>query len=102
MAQKAEILDRLTGLSQEVTHARESLLKGEVVTIDKVHERIETECQAIVELEPDDAAEVKPKLDDLLENLRLFSEEINYVQAKVAEILSNTDKEDNGDEGSGT
>ena len=102
MAQKTEILNSLEELAREVTHARESLLKGEIVTIENVHERIESECQAIVELEPEDAAEIRPKLDELLENLRSFSDEITYVQAKVAEILSQAGKENDGDESSDT
>lgn len=97
MAQKAEILDKLTELSDEVTHARESLLKGELVSLEGVQEQIETQCQAIVDLEPEDAADVKPNLDSLLNNLRLFSDEVAYVQAKVAEILQNAEEAENDD-----
>ncbi|NKB56802.1 MAG: hypothetical protein GKS00_10745 [Alphaproteobacteria bacterium] len=92
MAQKDEILNKLSELAEEVTNAREQLLKGELVTIESVHQRIESECQRIVDLEPEDAAEIKPPLDNLLGDLRLFSEEIQYVQAKVVEILRDAEK----------
>ena len=92
MARKDEILDELAELAQKVTHARESLLKGELVPLGDVQAQIEAQCQAIVDLEPDDTVEIKPKLDDLLDNMRLFSEEVEYVQAKVAEILRNAEQ----------
>jgi predicted component of type VI protein secretion system len=65
-------------------------------SLDNIHDRIEAQCQSIVDLEPDEAAEVKPNLDELLENLRTFSDEIAYVQAKVAEILADTEKAQGG------
>lgn len=87
MDQKDEILSKLSEMAIEVSNAREHLLKGELLAIENVHERLETECQRIVDLEPEDAVAIKPQMDALLGDLRLFSEEIEYVQAKVAEIL---------------
>ncbi len=87
MPQKDEILNSLNELASEVAHARESLLKGEAIKINSVHDRIETQCQLIVDLDPEEAEEIRPTLDGLLDNLRVFSAEIEYVQAKVAEIL---------------
>lgn len=102
MALKTEILDKITALDTEVTNAREGLLKGELHSLEDIHNRIEAQCQLIVDLEPEEAAEVKPNLDELLTNLRTFSEEINYVQAKVAEILSKTEEVQEGDDSSGS
>lgn len=93
MTQKDEILSKLSELAIEVTNAREQLLKGELVAIANIHERLETECQRVVDLEPEDAVAVKPQMDSLLADLRLFSEEIEYVQAKVAEILRDKQKD---------
>ncbi len=102
MALKTEILEKLDSLNVEVTTAREGLLKGELHALEKIHDRIEEQCQRIVDLEPDEAAEVKPNLDGLLDNLRTFSDEIQYVQAKVAEILSETEKVQEGGDSSGS
>ena len=102
MADKTEILAKIAELSEEVAGAREALLKGELVSIDRVHDRIEAQCQSIVELEPEDAVDVKPKLDALLDDLKLFSEEIEYVQAKVAEILADAQKGGDEDGSPGT
>ena len=100
MAEKSEILNKMAEMSQEVTVARERLLQGELITLDSIHERIEAQCQLIVDLEPEDAADVKQSLDDLLDNLRTFSEEIQYVQAKVAEILANNETAQGDDDSS--
>lgn len=102
MALKTEILDKLSALDAEVTNAREGLLKGELHALEDIHNRIETQCQLIVDLEPEEAAEVKPNLDELLANLRTFSGEIDYVQAKVAEILLKTEKAQEGGDSSGS
>jgi len=101
MALKTEILESISGLATEVTSAREALLKGELHSLNSIHARIETQCQLIVDLEPNEAAEVKPNLDELLENLRTFSDEIAYVQAKVTEILAETEKAQGGGDSSG-
>lgn len=88
MTSKDEILAKLHGIAGELAHARESLLKGQLVPIENVNARIDEECAAILEIDPDDAVEIKPVLDELLLNLQTFSQEIDYVQNKVAEILA--------------
>ena len=58
------------------------------MTIDNVTERINEQCLAITELEPDDAIEIKPVLDAMLVDFQTFSDEIAYVQNKVEELLA--------------
>ena len=101
MTSKDEILAKLHDIAGELAHARESLLKGQIVPIENINARIDAECAAILEIDPDDAVEVKPVLDELLLNLQTFSEEINYVQNKVAEILANQENQKTDDEPSG-
>ena len=100
MALKTEIMDSLGVLAAEVTSARQALLKGELQSLENINGRIEAQCQLIVDLEPEDAADVKPTLDALLDDLRTFSDEIQYVQTKVAQILADTEKAQGGDDSS--
>lgn len=98
MTSKDEVLVRLNELSEELNQAREALLKGQIVPIDNVIERINHHCATISEMEPDDAIAVKPTLDELLLNFQTFSQEIEYVQNKVKELLAaekNSDADDN-------
>tara|TARA_R110001606_G_scaffold283672_1_gene432130 strand:+ start:262 stop:573 length:312 start_codon:yes stop_codon:yes gene_type:complete len=93
MTSKDEILAKIDEIAGELAHARESLLKGELVPIENINARIDDQCAAILEIDPDDAITIKPALDELLLNLKTFSEEIDYVQNKVKEILAEQDKQ---------
>jgi hypothetical protein len=88
MTSKDEILAKLHDIAGEITHARESLLTGKLVPIENINARIDNECAAILEIDPDDAVALKPVLDALLLDLKTFSDEIDYVQNKVTEILA--------------
>jgi len=99
MTSKEDIQAGLNELMDEVTNAREKLLKGELIVIEEVNERIDGHCQAIAELEPDDAIEIKPTLDALLEDMQTFAQEIAYVQNKVSEILAKQDADPDGKAG---
>ncbi|MEX2617761.1 MAG: hypothetical protein WD767_16855 [Alphaproteobacteria bacterium] len=88
MTSKDEIVTKIQEIASELAHAREALLKGQVVPIDNINARIDDQCAAILEIDPDDAIAIKPELDELLLNLQTFSQEISYVQDKVAEILA--------------
>jgi hypothetical protein len=96
MASKEDIQAGLNVLKDEVTNAREKLLKGELIVIEEVNNRIEGHCQAIAELEPDDAIEIKPLLDALLDDMQTFAQEIAYVQNKMSEILAKQGVDPNG------
>ena len=98
MKSKDEVMARPNDMSEELNQAREAILKGQIVPIDNLIERINHHCAAISEMEPDDAIEVKPTLDELLLNFQTFSQEIEYVQNKVKELLAaekNSDASDN-------
>ncbi len=97
MASKEDIQAGLNELMGEVANAREKLLQGELLMIEEVNKRIDGHCLAIAELEPDDAVEIKPVLDALLADMQTFSQEIDYVQNKVSEILAKQDANTDGD-----
>jgi hypothetical protein len=97
MASKEDIHAGLSELMVEVKNAREKLLQGELIVIDNVNQRIDGHCLAITELEPDDAIEIKPVLDALLNDMQTFSQEISYVQNKVSEILAKQSAQTDGD-----
>lgn len=97
MSSKEDIQAGLNELMGEVANAREKLLQGELIMIEEVNKRIDGHCLAIAELEPDDAVEIKPVLDALLEDMQTFSQEIDYVQNKVSEILAKQGVNTDGD-----
>lgn len=99
MASKDDIQAGLNTLKDEVANAREKLLKGELIVIEEVNNRIDGHCLAIAELEPDDAIEIKPVLDALLKDMQTFAQEIAYVQDKVSEILAKQGFDPDGDAG---
>lgn len=86
MPTKAELLSDLEGLATEVSDARAALLKGELKDIKNVNDRLEEHCQAALELEPEEAGEIKPILDEILTDLKTFAAEVNYIQKRVEEI----------------
>lgn len=100
MTSKDEILANIREIAGELTHAREALLKGQVVPIENINARIDKQCAAILEIDPDDAVALKPELDELLLNLQTFSQEISYVQNKVAEILAGQENRKKDDDSS--
>jgi hypothetical protein len=86
MPNKEEVVSAIEGMANEITAAREGLLKGEIIKMDNINERLEVACQDALELEPEDAISLRPQLDDLLEDLRTFAAEVDYIHEKVAEI----------------
>jgi hypothetical protein len=86
MMTKQEVVDNIATMTEEVTAAREGLLKGEIIPIKNVNEYLDQTCQDALELEPEDAISLKPSLDALLEDLQTLSAEVEYIQNKVAAI----------------
>ena len=86
MPTKEEVVSEIEVLAAEVTAAREGLLKGQIINIPNIKERLDVTCQDAVELEPEEAISLRPQLDVLLEDLRTFAAEVAYIQEKVAAI----------------
>jgi len=83
---KEEVVSEIEVMAAEVTAAREGLMKGQIINIPNINERLDTTCQDALELEPEEAISLRPQLDSLLDDLRTFSAEVAYIQEKVAAI----------------
>jgi hypothetical protein len=92
MPTKEEVVSEIEVLAAEVTAAREGLLKGQIINIPNIKERLDVTCQDAVELEPEEAISLRPQLDVLLEDLRTFAAEVAYIQEKVAAIHKQEDE----------
>ncbi len=86
MPTKEEVISEIEVMAAEVTAAREGLLKGQIIDIPNINGRLDATCQDVVELEPEEAISLRPQLDNLLDDLRTFSDEVAYIQENVAAI----------------
>lgn len=71
-----EIRSDLQTMTAAVASAREGLTRNEFIDIGDVGERVKNVAEKVGGLGPDDAAEIKSHLTDLLEEFRLFSEDV--------------------------
>jgi hypothetical protein len=76
MTTKAELLTELSDISSVVSDARKKLEDDEHVLLSGIDSRIAETCRSVVDLPPDDALEVRPILSSLLDDLKVFSEEL--------------------------
>lgn len=83
MTTKAELLTELSEISSVVSDARKKLEDDEHVLLNGIDSRIAETCRSVVDLPPDDALEVRPILSTLLDDLKIFSEEL---ESKVTTI----------------
>ncbi len=83
MTTKAELLTELSDISSVVSDARKKLEDDEHVLLSGIDSRIAETCRSVVDLPPDDALEVRPILSSLLDDLKVFSEEL---ESKVTTI----------------
>lgn len=83
MTTKAELLTELSDISSVVSDARKKLEDDEHVFLSGIDSRIAETFRSVVDLPPDDALEVRPILSSLLDDLKVFSEEL---ESKVTTI----------------
>ena len=76
MTTKAELLTELSEISSAVSDARKKLDDDEHILLSGIDSRIAETCRSVVDLPPDDALEVRPILSTLLDDLKVFSEEL--------------------------
>lgn len=83
MMTKQEILSGLNKVSETIATARDVLSRDQLMNMDGIDEEIRTIVASIADLPPEDAMEMRPVLDDLLQNFRSFSEE---VESKISNL----------------
>ena len=80
MTDKAQLLSELSDIANAVSDARRSLEGDNLIVLDGIDSRVEKFCRSVVDLLPDDALEVRPILNSLLDDLKELLEEL---QTKV-------------------
>ena len=83
MMTKQEILIGLTKVSETIAMARDVLSRDQLMSMDGVDEQVRVLVGSIADLPPEDAAEMRPILNDLLQDFRSFSEE---VESKISNL----------------
>ena len=83
MMTKQEILSGLNKVSETIATARDVLSRDQLMSMDGIDEEVRTIVASIADLPPEDAVEMRPVLNELLENFRSFSEE---VESKISNL----------------
>ncbi|MCG8542782.1 MAG: hypothetical protein MJE12_01105 [Alphaproteobacteria bacterium] len=83
MMTKQEILSGLNKVSETIATARDVLSRDQLMNMDGIDEEIRTIVASIADLPPEDAMEMRPVLNELLQNFRNFSEE---VESKISNL----------------
>jgi uncharacterized protein HemX len=83
MPTKDEIVEDIDKMSQEVSQALADLENEEFVDLDGIEVRIRVAMDAVANLPPDDAVEMRPILVTLLEGMELFAKKL---QVKIDEV----------------
>lgn len=83
MTSKEDLATELETVADVIGTAREALTRNEILEMSEIPGRIKTVADAITDLAPEDAIELRPALSNLLNDFKAFAEEL---QAKIAEI----------------
>ena len=83
MPSKSDLLNDINAMATEVGTAMEKLQANEMVTLDGIEPRIREVMEAVADLPPDDAVEMRPALVSLLEKMETFS---SSLQEKIDQL----------------
>lgn len=83
MNSKQELSDELQSVAERIGTARDALGRNEIVEMSDIPERMRTVANAITDLPPEDAIELRPALTDLLTDFKGFADEL---KDKIGEI----------------
>lgn len=83
MVEKNELQAELAAVAETISEARAALGRNEILEIRDVPERMREVASAITDLAPEDAAEMRPPLMQLLADFKTFAEEL---KSKIEEV----------------
>jgi len=83
MIAKEEIETELAAVAEAIGNARAALSRNEIVEMTEIPERMRNVANAITDLPPEDAIELRPSLSNLLTDFKNFAEEL---KSKIGEI----------------
>jgi hypothetical protein len=98
MPTKDELTADINSMSMEITEALTKLTNDEAVDLKNIEPRVRVAMDAVGDLAPDDAIEIRPVLVSMLEKMEEFSlvlqSKIDEIEAEEANALSE-DTDDN-------
>ena len=98
MPTKDELTADINSMSMEITEALTKLTNDEAVDLKNIEPRVRVAMDAVGDLAPDDAIEIRPLLVSMLEKMEEFSlvlqSKIDEIEAEEANALSE-DTDDN-------
>jgi hypothetical protein len=83
MNSRQDLEVELKSVADRIGTARDALARDEIVEVSDIPERMRTVANAITDLPPEDAIELRPALADLLTDFKGFAEEL---KVKIGEI----------------
>lgn len=83
MDSKEDLEKELASVAEAIGTARVALARNEIAEISEIPEKIRAVANAITDLPPEDAIEMRPVLANLLSDFKDFAEELN---SKIGEI----------------
>lgn len=83
MNSKQELSDELQSVADRIGTARDALNRNEIVEMSDIPERMRTVANAITDLPPEEAIELRPALSNLLTDFKGFADEL---KDKIGEI----------------
>jgi len=83
MPNKSDLLNDINAMAAEVGTAMEKLESNEIVTLEGIEPRIREVMEAVADLPPDDAVDMRPALVALLEKMEFFS---TSLQEKIDQL----------------
>jgi hypothetical protein len=86
MTSQNDVRRELAVVAEQIANARAALMRDELIDLTDIPEKVRSVAGAITDLAPEDAAEMRPLLTELLSEFRDFSGE---VREKIAAIQGN-------------
>lgn len=83
MTSQNDVRRELAVVAEQIANARAALMRDELIDLTDIPEKVRSVAGAITDLAPEDAAEMRPLLTELLSEFRDFSGE---VREKIAAI----------------
>ncbi|MFL2687051.1 MAG: hypothetical protein ACJ0HN_00450 [Alphaproteobacteria bacterium] len=98
MPTKDELTADINSMAMEITEALTKLTNNEAVDLKNIEPRVRVAMDAVGDLAPDDAIEIRPALVSMLEKMEEFSlvlqSKIDEIEAEEADA-SSEDTDDN-------
>lgn len=83
MKSRQDLEAELNSVADRIGNARDALSRNEIVEMSDIPERMRTVADAITDLPPEEAVELRPALSDLLTDFKGFAEEL---KVKIGEV----------------